>query len=314
MNSHPKRRINSRLVGECKSKTRLWKQAEPIPNVEWWDVPLLRSDNYIEDDLKMEKITRYVLHPESVVDESLPPPPPPQPIRLTTKERKKLRTQQRLLREKDRQEMIRKGLMEAPKGKGRMSNVCHATGFENVQEPTKSERAIRKAADERVQSHVDRNMARKLTPAECSEKKKRKLFHDPNCLDTLVSVYRINDRVSPQNRFKIDINAQQNHLTGCLVLFKDFRVVVVEGGSKSIKRYRKLMLGRIYGSDDSETDEEEEANNKCDLVWQGSVDKPSFNKFSVHHCLTQDAANKVFSAAGVSHYWDLAANFSIHHL
>ncbi|KAH9616665.1 hypothetical protein KSS87_009481, partial [Heliosperma pusillum] len=95
---------------------------------------------------------------------------------------------------------------------------------------------IRTAAAERVQAHVDRNVARKLTPAECSEKKKRKLFHDSNCLDTVVSVYRINDQVCPRNRFKIDINAQQNHLTGCLVLFAGFSVVVVEGGSKSIKR------------------------------------------------------------------------------
>ncbi|XP_074267508.1 protein RDM16-like [Silene latifolia] len=208
-NSHPKqspkRRITSRLVGKCKT-TRFQPNEfkadspdrAPIPNVEWWDMPLLRSDNYsdvgsIEDNLRMEKITIYVQHPEPLA-ESLPPIPA-QPIRLTSKERKKLRTQHRLLREKDRQEAIRQGLMEAPKDKVKMSNVFYAAGSEVVQEPTKSERRIRAATAERLQAHVDRNIARKLTPAECSEKKKRKLFHDSNCSDTVVSVYRINNQV-----------------------------------------------------------------------------------------------------------------------
>ncbi len=36
-------------------------------------------------------------------------PPPPQPLKLTQKELKKLRTQRRLAREKEKQELVRQG-------------------------------------------------------------------------------------------------------------------------------------------------------------------------------------------------------------
>ncbi|MCI41290.1 U4/U6 small nuclear ribonucleoprotein Prp3-like, partial [Trifolium medium] len=116
-----------------------------------------------------------------------------------------------------------------------------------------------------------------LTPAELREKKKRKLFHDPNTLDTLVSLYRINDPSHPKAHDKVDDNAQQNYLTGCAVICDGISVVVVEGRRKSIKSYGKLMLRRINWSDVSKEKEENQDSdddkpaNKCVLVWQGSV-------------------------------------------
>ncbi|KAK9132195.1 hypothetical protein Scep_011723 [Stephania cephalantha] len=77
-------------------------------------------------------------------------------------------------------------------------------------------------------------------------------------------------------------------------------VVVVEGGRKSMKRFSKLMLKRInWAAAVANEDEEEDDKrpiNKCMQVWEGS-------------CMTEAAARKVFSDAGVSHYWDLAVNF-----
>ncbi|KAI5321540.1 PREDICTED: U4/U6 small nuclear [Prunus dulcis] len=94
-------------------------------------------------------------------------------------------------------------------------------------------------------------------------------------------------------------------------------VVVVEGGSKSIKRYAKVMLRRINWAEAVKDDEEEDDDvnndkpaNKCVLVWQGSVARPSFSRFSVHECMTEAAARKIFADAGVAHYWDLAVNFA----
>ncbi|EEF37333.1 conserved hypothetical protein [Ricinus communis] len=98
-------------------------------------------------------------------------------------------------------------------------------------------------------------------------------------------------------------------------------VAVVEGGSKSIKRYGKLMLRRINWAEavDEEEEEEEEEDddeneekpvNKCMLVWQGGVAKSSFNKFSVYECVTEAAARRVFADADIAHYWDLSVNFS----
>lgn len=288
------------------------------------DVPLLQSGNYgeivdgkiPEDRLKLEKINFYVEHPQPIEPPVEPAPPPPQPLKLTKKEQKKLRTQRRLAREKDKQEMIRQGLIEPPKPKVKMSNLMKVLGSEATQDPTRLEKEIRSAAAEREQAHIDRNIARKLTPAERREKKERKLFDDPNSVDTIVSVYKIIDLSHPKARFKIDVNARENRLTGCAVISDGMNVVAVEGGSKSIKRYAKVMLRRINWAEavkEEEEDEEENDDkppNKCMLVWQGSVARPSFNRFLVHECMTEAAGRKFFADAGVAHYWDLAVNFA----
>ncbi|KAI9156268.1 hypothetical protein LWI28_003264 [Acer negundo] len=301
------------------------KPKDLIPEIEWWDVPLLLTGSYddicdggiIEDKLKKEKITIYCEHPRPIEPPAEAAPPPPQPLKLTKKEQKKLRTQRRLAREKDRQEMIRQGLIEPPKPKVKMSNLMKVLGCEATQDPTRLEKEIRSAAAEREQAHIDRNIARKLTPAERREKKERKLFDDPNTVETIVSVYKINDLSHPKTRFKVDVNAHENRLTGCAVISEGISVVVVEGGSKSIKRYGKLMLRRIdwatavkeEDEDEDEDDNTEKPVNKCVLVWQGSVAKPNFNRFFVHECMTEAAAKKILADAGVAHYWDLAVNF-----
>ncbi|XP_068637721.1 protein RDM16 isoform X2 [Aristolochia californica] len=314
--------LNPNLIEVSERVITKEKPKDTIPEVEWWDLALVNSAAYpdamegsVEDKLKMDKITVYVEHPLPIEPPAEPAPPPPQPLKLTKKEQKKLRTQRRLAKEKDRQEMIRQGLLEPPKPKVKMSNLMKVLGAEATQDPTRMEMEVRSAAAEREQAHVDRNIARKLTPAERREKKERKLFDDPNNLESLVSVYKINDLSHPQTRFKVDVNAQENRLTGCAVISDGLSVIAVEGGSKSIKRYGKLMLKRInwaaaLPNEDGVEKDEDAPLNKCVLVWQGSVAKPSFNRFLVHQCRTEAAARKVFSDAGVGHYWDLAVNFS----
>ncbi|OMP02728.1 hypothetical protein COLO4_10868 [Corchorus olitorius] len=246
--------INPNLIEVSERIITKEKPKEPIPEIEWWDLPILVSGSYgdiaddgvvTEDNLKMEKITFYVEHPRPIEPPAEPAPPPPQPLKLTKKEQKKLRTQRRLAREKDRQEMIRQGLLEPPKSKVKLSNLMKVLGSEATQDPTKLEMEIRSAAAEREQAHVDRNIARKLTPAERREKKERKLFDDPNTVETIVSVYKINDLSHPKTRFKVDVNAQENRLTGCAVISEGMTVVVVEGGSKSIKRFRFQNPGSL---------------------------------------------------------------------
>ncbi|XP_022139033.1 protein RDM16 isoform X4 [Momordica charantia] len=315
--------INPNLIEVSERVIVKEKTKEPIPEIEWWDVSLLHSGTYDDvgdgfvanDKIRKDKITIYVEHPRPIEPPVEPAPPPPQPLKLTKKEQKKLRTQRRLAKEKDRQEMIRQGLIEPPKPKVKMSNLMKVLGSEATQDPTKLEKEIRAAAAEREQAHIDRNIARKLTPAERREKKERKLFDDANSLENFVSVYKIYDLSHPQARFKVDVNARENRLTGCAVICDGISVLVVEGGSKSIKRYGKLMLRRINWA--ASVKEEEEADesddkpvNKCSLVWQGSVAKSSFNKFFIQECMTEAAARKIFADAGVGHYWDLAVNFS----
>lgn len=310
--------MNPNLIEVAPGRPPKQKQKEEIPEIEPWDAKILLSttyDDFSMEKVNMEKITIYVEHPEPLEPPAEPAPPPPQPLKLTKKEQKKLRTQRRLAKEKDRQEMIRQGLLEPPKPKVKMSNLMKVLGAEATQDPTRMELEIRTAAAEREQAHVDRNIARKLTPSERREKKERKLFEDPNTLETIVCVYRMRDLSHPQTRFKVDVNAQENRLTGAAVIADGISVVVVEGGKKSIKRYNKLMLNRIDWAaavdDDDDADEESDKPvNSCALVWQGSVAKPCFTRFSVHNCRSEAAAKKVFADASVPHYWDLAVNFS----
>ena len=57
--------------------------------------------------IRRGKITLYVEHPIPIEPPAEAPPPPPQPLKLTPKELKKLRTQRRQAREKEKQELIR---------------------------------------------------------------------------------------------------------------------------------------------------------------------------------------------------------------
>ena len=156
-----------------------------VPDTEWWDAPLLAGASYDavlrgEAPLAVDKISVYVEHPVPLAPPGEAPPPPPQPLKLTAKEQKKLRTQRRLAREKERQEMLRQGLLEPPKPKVRIANLMRVLGEQATADPTAIEKEVRAQMAERAAAHEDRNAARQLTPAERREKQARKLFEEAN--------------------------------------------------------------------------------------------------------------------------------------
>ena len=69
---------------------------------------------------------------------------------------------------------------------------------------------------------------------------------------------------------------------GCAVLYKDVNLVIVEGGPKAIKKFKRLMLQRIKWADGKESDDdndEESASKKaapCVLVWEVTMKHLSF--------------------------------------
>jgi len=128
-------------------------------------------------------------------------------------------------------------------------------GSEAMQDPTAIEKRVRKEMAERTERHHQRNQARKLTPTERSEKKRRKLIEDTK-FSTSVAVFKVLE-LNTRNRHKIDKAAQLNYLTGCCINGPTFILVVVEGGPKGLKRYKKLMLRRIKWNA-----EEEEGTHK----------------------------------------------------
>jgi len=209
--------------------------APETPDVEWWDRRVLApgatyADLYAEGDAALaadvsariaeDVITVYVEHPVPMEPPSEAPPPPPQPLKLTKQEQRKLRTQRRTAREQEKQEMIRQGLIDPPKPKVKISNLMRVLTDEATADPTAVEREVRAQMEERQNAHDDRNEARKLTPAERKEKKMRKLLDDPAGTaagETQVCVYRVESMANPKNKFRVDINAQENHLTGARI-------------------------------------------------------------------------------------------------
>ena len=223
---------------------------------------------------------------------------------------KKLRTQQRQAREKEKQESIKQGLLAPPKPKVKISNLMSVLGADTTQDPTKIEKEVRAQMDERQQAHEDRNLARKLTPAERRDKKLRKMFDPENGL--FMAVFKVGSLRNPQHKYKVNVNAEQNMLTGCVVTGDSHSLVVVEGCSKSVVRYKKLMLKRMQwdswiAGEDAPEDLE---GNSCALLWEGSIKEVHFKNFRREQVKTDVAARKYLLDFGLEHLWDLGSGTS----
>eukprot|EP01103_Thecamoeba_quadrilineata_P002784 TRINITY_DN1266_c1_g4_i1.p2 TRINITY_DN1266_c1_g4~~TRINITY_DN1266_c1_g4_i1.p2 ORF type:complete len:500 (+),score=157.29 TRINITY_DN1266_c1_g4_i1:2581-4080(+) len=346
-------------------KEDLLKPQEPIPDVEWWDAAILVDKYDYSSGVREEHITLYVEHPAPIKPPADAPTPPPQALKMTKKELKKLRKLNRMEAQRERQERILLGLEKPPEAKVKLSNLMRVLGQEAVQDPTQVEKEVRKQMAQRLKNHQLRNEARKLTPQERKAKKKRKLLEDTG-LETKVAVYRINDLTDPRKSYKVDINARENHLSGCMLLCPTMNLVIVEGGPKALRRFKKLMLRRIdwnavAPSDRNETQDplplplpltdqplsqenseassgtpppvalppppppppqptpdplppssssdkiEEKKDNKCLVVWEGTVLK-HFKNFRFEQCPTEPVARKYLRDHAVESYWDMAKN------
>ena len=84
----------------------------------------------------------------------------------------------------------------------------------------------------RHQSHLGVNQERQLLAKEnATEQNRRKKLEQAQLLTVTVAVFRVRDLSTPQWRFKLNINAKQNHLTGCVLLYENINVVIVEGAA-----------------------------------------------------------------------------------
>ena len=229
------------------------------------------------------------------------------PVFLTKKERKKLRRQNRREAWKEEQEKIRLGLIPPPEPKLRISNLMRVLGTEAVQDPTKMEAHVREQMAKRQKAHEEANNARKLTDDQKRDKKIRKLKEDTS-LGIHVSVYRIRDlHDNASKKFKVETNAKQLYMTGVVVLFRDCCVVVVEGGIKQQKKYRRLMMNRIKWDEDLVKNADgNEIPNLCSLVWEGTSQRRHFGEIKFKVFPMEKMAREFFQRHTVEHYWDLA--------
>ncbi|CAL1673952.1 unnamed protein product [Lasius platythorax] len=284
--------------------------SEDVPNVEWWDSVILTSGYPNENEpttIKSSAITNLVEHPAQMRPPTDPLKPIYMPVFLTKKERKKLRRQNRRETWKEEQEKIRLGLEPPPEPKLRISNLMRVLGTEAVQDPTKIEAHVRQQMAKRLKAHEDANAARRLTADQRREKKARKLKEDTS-LGVHVSVYRIRDLINnASKKFKVETNAKQLYLTGCVMLFRDCNVVVVEGGAKQQAKYKRLMMHRIKWEEDIVKDNDgNDVPNRCVLVWEGTSKQRHFGEIKFKVCPIEKMAREHFKKHQVEHYWDLA--------
>uniref|UniRef100_A0A8C5MQ43 U4/U6 small nuclear ribonucleoprotein Prp3 n=1 Tax=Leptobrachium leishanense TaxID=445787 RepID=A0A8C5MQ43_9ANUR len=303
---------------------KVLKEGE-IPDIEWWDSFVIPTGTELTEKALLKRddfygITNLVEHPAQLSPPVDKDAPVTLGIYLTKKEQKKLRRQTRREAQKELQEKVRLGLMPPPEPKVRISNLMRVLGTEAVQDPTKVEAHVRAQMAKRLKAHEEANAARKLTAEQRKEKKVKKLKEDIS-LGVHVSVYSIRNLSNPSKKFKIEANANQLYLTGVVVLHKDVNVVVVEGGPKAQKKFKRLMLNRIKwdeqttnskGNDEDESDEElVKKTNKCTLVWEGTVKERSFGDMKFKQCPTENMAREHFKKHGTEHYWDLALSRSV---
>lgn len=286
---------------------------DDVPAMEWWDSVILTQDLESLDDasgkisIRQTAISNLIEHPTQMKPPNEPLKPVYLPVFLTKKERKKLRRQNRREAWKEEQEKIRLGLVAPPEPKLRISNLMRVLGSEAVQDPTKMEQHVREQMAKRQKAHEDANNARKLTSEQKSEKKQRKLREDTSC-GVHVSVYRIRDLQDNQSKkFKVETNAKQLQMTGSVALFRDCCVVVVEGGPKQQKKYRRLMLHRIKWEEDiAKGNDGQDVPNSCVLVWEGTSQRRHFGEIKFKVFPMEKMAREFFQKHQVEHYWDLA--------
>ncbi|KAK9248681.1 pre-mRNA processing factor 3-domain-containing protein [Lipomyces tetrasporus] len=302
---------------------------EPPPDVEWWDQPLLTNNNY--DDLDNESllklgapdsvITIYIQHPIPInapweKNASVVKPP-----YLTKKELKRIRKTDRAERHKDKQDRIRLGLDPAPPPKVKLSNLMSVLTNEAIKDPTLVEARVRREMEERRQKHLQDNLDRKLSSEQKHEKLKEKLEQDEK-RGIMCAVFRIGSLANPQHSYKINVNARELDLKGVTIVNPKFNLVVVEGGSRAIKLYKKLLLNRIdwtltapmiTADNESSASSGESlaimADNKCDLVWEGELKQHQFKRWNVRTTDNEGEAREILERSQVPHYWNLAKNW-----
>jgi len=295
---------------------------EPIPDVEWWDMPFLKEDmngqKRAYTEVNVEKITPYVEHPIPIKITTEKEAPDAVMMHLTPKERKKLRRLKRQERTQEIRDKIKMGILQPPPPKVKMSNLMRVLGDEAIADPSTVERKVRQQVEQRRKEHESRNEARKL-PAEERKTKKRQKWMAETEPTTQVLVFKIKDLANKRHLFKIDMNAQQFHLTGCCVACPGVaNIVIAEGGPRAIKRYKKLMVRRIKWTEDQKDDDDDEdeddeevtapkLQDHCVLIWEGVVKQRNFKNWKVSNTRSEQEARKTLADRGAEHYWEMLA-------
>ncbi|GAA5931022.1 hypothetical protein JCM3775_000779 [Rhodotorula graminis] len=313
----------------------------PPPDVEWWDESFLPDKDYetysTEFLDRSPLITHLVQHPISI--------PAPQdkiqveakPLFLTKKELKKKRRLRRQADMQDKRDRQKMGLLPPDPPKVKISNMMRVLTQEAIADPTKVEAQVRREMVARERKHLKENAERALTADEKRDKRELEYAKD-EAQGLHAAAFKVRYLSDPSHKFKVKKNAIDLHLTGRICHNPKFCLVVVEGGAKSIKKYRQLMLHRIRWTEeaaprahhDAEADaapkledhggilrpvgpftapDEPEApqslaDNTCVEVWGGAEREHLFADLRNANCPSEASAREVLGKLG--YLWDVA--------
>lgn len=149
----------------------------------------------------------------------------------------------------------------------------------------------------------------------------------------LLGENRIKYLTNGRHKFKVRETAKANLLSGICIFHPSFALVMVEGIDKSIKHFRRLMLSRIdwteqarpmadgdasasddemsrdvnnnNNNDNGKEGEQDLADNKCELIWEGELPERVFKMFRARHVET-DSKAKEWLTPRFEGMWDLA--------
>ncbi|KAK4119972.1 PRP3-domain-containing protein [Parathielavia appendiculata] len=314
---------------------------EAPPDLEWWDEGLIDGKDYsnIPQSLKVTTpdsiVTLYIQHPVAIEPPQDKLAPEPKPMYLTPKEQQKLRRQRRMMELKEKQAKIRLGLEPAPPPKVKKSNLMRVLGEEAVKDPTAVEARVNREIAARFEKHMQANEERKLTKEQRHEKLATQQAKDA-AKGIHVCVFKIGSLANGQHRYKININATQNGLSGVCIMHPKFSLVIVEGGEHSVNNYKKLMLRRIdwteslpsrerdvtasgpghsaaavrewLKGEDENGQPKDLSANKCVLVFEGMAKVPAFKKWGSKVCETDGEAREFLAQRKMDNFWTQAKN------
>ncbi|KAG6017318.1 hypothetical protein E4U54_007700 [Claviceps lovelessii] len=311
---------------------------ESPPDVEWWDEGLLNGTNYasIESakELKLHGpesiVTEYIQHPVALMPPQDRHTPEAKAMFLTSKEQAKIRRQRRMAELKEMQAKIRLGLVPAPPPKVKKGNLMRVLGDVAVKDPTAVEARVNREIAQRHQDHVNTNEERKLSKEQKLEKLARNQLKDAD-KGIRILVFKITSLANGQHRYKVGVNATQMALSGTCIMHPKFNLVIVEGGSWSISKYKKLMLSRIDWTENSSPRSRENASspekewlqaenpdgslkdmslNQCALVFEGEQKARAFRKWSTKVCDSDAEARDILARVKMDNFWSLAKGFA----
>ncbi|GFE54534.1 U4 U6-associated splicing factor [Babesia ovis] len=326
--------INPNLIplktGGRLEKKDSWDDDEPW--MEWWDrgIIILKTgedpfknanakkhqtlDIHPEECMINEKkFNNYIEHPCKMDGKKKKTKDAPA-IMLTKKERKKLRRRKREEKLKSIQDKIRIGLLPPPAPKLKLSNLLRVLKDQSVADPSRVEKQVREQMEERLMAHEKRNEERKLTPEQRSRKHAKKWQVGKN-EEIDAALFTLQSLTNPRLLFKVDVNAQQFHLTGCCIVASHApSIVVVEGSKLSVKRYIKLLMRRIKWEENETTGETplpmgEMQGSFCKQIWTGSVKKRNFSTWSVAFAECDEEITEILRPYKAIHYYEMVQKY-----